>query len=139
MTEEQEAGLRALVQTLRDSAEATTFAARWGAAERSERRPRGLRVRVTEGPYSELDVRPWSGRSTGVVDVDLREGTPGLDWNQVQARFGPFYELVEPDSRERWFAVHLKGRDGEAAVLLMVRVTGDVVDAITLRRDAAEV
>jgi hypothetical protein len=136
-----------LIDALRESEDATTFASRlcartarpWGQPEPSERRPGGLQVRFAEGPFTEMHIRPWSATTSGVVDVDLRpDHAPRLAWADVEDWFGPFYAMAVPDARQNHYAVHLQGPDGGAAVLLMVEVSDGFVAGISLRRDPPE-
>lgn len=129
-----------------------SFARRFGDPRPSERRLGGLHVALPDGPFEGLDIRPWTAETVGVVDVDLRAGTV-IDWAALQAAlpYGPFRAEPQLDPGPPWFSVvavragvspsDVSPSDAAPAVsgsvLLLVEVRGEVVSAITLRRDPA--
>ncbi len=118
------AALTDVIESVRSSPDGSAFARRFGSPEPSERRPGGLGVRPTSGPFELLDVRPWVQGTTGVVDVDLAPEVPLLTWQQVQDRFGPFEYEPSPGSHRPWYSATVPGTSGPE-VVLMVRVKDD--------------
>ncbi len=133
MTDEQEAALRAVVEALRQSATGEQFAARFGPTLRSERRPRGLRVELADGPFGAFELRPWTNGSTGVVDIELRSTAAPISVDALQSAFGPFEETPRLESARPWWAAEIGGEG--VGVLMSVAVVRERVDEIVLRRD----
>ncbi len=135
MNSGQEATLLALLGDLCTSDDATSLAERWGRSEPSRRRPGGLRVVCDpSSPFDSLEIRPWTDDVTGVVEVELRAGEPPLSWPDVHDRFGPFRAMPAlHDSEEH--AVSWSTPGGVATAFLVVGVSGDCVDTVTVRRD----
>ena len=137
MTSGQEAALRSLLGDVCTSDDAASLADRWGLSEPSRRRPSGVRVRCDpDGPFDSLEIRPWTDDVTGVVDVEMREGEPALAWPDVRDRFGPFRAMPTLHDSEE-YAATWSTPGAAATAFLVVGVSGDVVDTITIRRDPA--
>ncbi len=125
----------ALLGDLCRSDDAGSFADRWGLTEPSRRRPSGVRVLCDpDGPFDSLEIRPWTDDVTGVVDVEMREGEPAPAWPEVRDRFGPFRQLPGLH-RPGDYAATWSVPGAAAAAFLIVGVTGDSVETITIRRD----
>lgn len=135
MTDLQEAALLALLADICTIGDAASLADRWGRSEPSRRRPGGVRIGCDPAsPFESLEIRPWTADVTGVVDVELRAGEPPLAWADVRDRFGPFRALPRlHDSEEHAATWSTPG--GVAAAFLMVGVSGDDVESVTVRRD----
>jgi hypothetical protein len=136
MTAAQETALRELLDDVCTSESSAAFCDRWGASSPSEHRPGGIHVNCPPTvPFVGLELRPWGGAVTGVVDVELRAGD-ALDWAVVGEQFGPFQEISRLGTFEHWYQALWDPPGTPASVALLVRVMGHAVDAITLRRDA---
>jgi len=133
VTDEQEAALRAVVEALRQSATGEQFAARFGLTLPSERRPRGLRVELADGPFGAFELRPWANGSTGVVDIEPRPTAAPITLDALQSAFGHFEETPRLESARPWWAAEIGGEG--VGVLMSVAVVRGRVDEIVLRRD----
>ncbi|MEA2703423.1 MAG: hypothetical protein QOD63_1368 [Actinomycetota bacterium] len=137
MTDGQGVALLALLGDVCTSADAPSLADRWGRSEPSRRRPRGVRVVCDpSSPFDFLEIRPWTDDVSGVVEIELRAGEPPLAWSDVRDRFGPF--RAQPrlhGSEQDEYAATWSAPGAAAAAFLVVGVTGDRVDSVTVRRD----
>jgi hypothetical protein len=135
VTAEPERVLRSLITDLCASEDAPTFAARWGRPVPSPRRPGGIRVECDpDGPFDVLEIRPWSDDVTGAVDVELADRPP-LSWATVRDHFGPFGRMTPLDAPDERYRARWTPTDGGPSAFLLVRVIGDRVRALTIRRD----
>ena len=125
----------ALLGDVCTSADAGSFADRWGLTEPSRRRPSGMRVLCDPaGPFDSLEIRPWTDDVTGVVDIEMREGEPALAWSDVRDRFGPFRQLPglhRPGDHAATWSVPEPAADASSSSAWPA--TG--VETITIRRD----
>lgn len=125
--------IRSLMDAAAAAVDGPTFARRFGDPRPSERRFSGLHVVLPDGPFEGLDIRSWTAGTVGVVDIDLRAGVV-VEWTALQQEFGPFRVAPHLDPGPPWFSA-FRTPAGAAPVLLLVEVRGDVVSALTLRRD----